>query len=304
MSNANETNPLVALSDAMADAVSTAGASTVMVDARRRFPASGIAYAPDLVLTADHVVERHDDIRIVLPDGSQLNAQLAGHDPGSDLAILRLDKQVLTAAAPASQDASVGQLVLALGRPNPNAIQASQGVVSAVGGPLHRRHGGMLERHIRTDTIPYPGFSGGPLIDGYGRILGINTSGLARGMSLTIPVSLAWELADTLEKHGQVRRGYLGIRTQAVELPDVQQSALGREQATGLLLVGVEKNSPALGGGMLVGDIMVGLAGQPVSEPDELLARLAGQVVGQPIDVEVLRGGELARLTVIIGERK
>jgi S1-C subfamily serine protease len=298
------TNSLVALSDALADAVAKAGASTVMVDARRRLPASGIAYAENLVLTADHVVERDDDIRILLPDGSQLNASLAGRDPGNDLALLRLSGNGAVPAEPAPQAARVGQLALALGRPTPEGIQASLGVVSAVSGPVRTGRGGLLEQYLRTDTIPYPGFSGGPLVDAAGRVLGLNTSGLAHGVSLTIPVALAWQVAEALAQHGHVRRGYLGIRSQPVAIPATQGQALGRQQEVGLLLVGVEDDSPAARGGLMVGDILVGLAGQPVSDPDELLARLDGAMVGKSTPVEVLRGGQALTIKVKIGERK
>ncbi len=297
-------NPLVALSEAMADAVERAGAATLLVDARRRFPASGIAYQRDLVLTASHVVERDDDIRITLPDGSHHTATIAGRDPGNDLALLRLSSAVMTPAETAPEPARIGQIALALGRPSPEGIQASLGIVSAAGGPVRTGRGGLLENYIRTDTIPYPGFSGGPLVDAAGRVLGINTSGLGRGVALTIPVAHAWQIAATLAEHGHVRRGYLGVRSQAVEITAAQSQALGREQRTGLLLVSVERDSPAEQGGLLVGDILVGIAGQPVTDPDELLARLVGAVVGQSTPLEVLRGGQPATVTVTIGERK
>lgn len=304
MSQNNEMNPFVGFSETLADAVETAAASTVLVDARRRFPASGIAFAPDLVLTADHVVERDEDIRILLPDGSQTAAVVAGRDPGSDLAVLRLPQGSLPPAQPAAQPARIGQLVLALGRPSPDGIQASLGVVSALNGPVRTGRGGLLESYLRTDATPYPGFSGGPLIDASGRILGINTSGLAQGMSLTIPVALAWETAATLAQHGHVRRGYLGIRSQPVAIPTAQQQSLGREQASGLLLVGVEEGGPAAQAGLLVGDILVGLAGAPVTDPDDLLTRLVGAMVGQSTQLQVLRGGQPVDFAVIIGERK
>jgi S1-C subfamily serine protease len=182
-------------------------------------------------------------------------------------------------------------------------MQASLGVVSAIGGPLRTGRGGLLEQYMRTDTVPYPGFSGGPLVDTAGRVLGINTSGLGRGVALTIPAGLAWQIAGTLAQHGRVKRGYLGIRSQPVQIPAAQQSALGRAQEVGLLLVGVESGSPAEKGGLLVGDILVGLAGAPVSDHDELLSRLVGGVVGQPAQVEVLRGGQRLEITVTIGER-
>ena len=304
MSRDNDNNALVALSEAMAGAVEKAGASTVLVDARRRMPASGISYTTNLVLTADHVVERDEDIHILLSDGRRAAAALAGRDPGSDLALLRLDADMLTPAAPATESARIGQLVLALGRPSPDGIQASLGVVSAQGGPVRTWRGGLLEHYLRTDTTPYPGFSGGPLINALGQVLGVNTSGLAQGVALTIPTDLAWQVADTLAQHGYVRRGYLGVRSQPVMIPDAQQKALGRPQASGLLLVGIEENSPAEAGGLIVGDILTGLAGEPVTDPDELLARLTGEVVDRPTLVEVLRGGQPSLITVTIGERK
>ena len=304
MSNPNGNNSLTALSDAMADAVETAGNATVLVNGRRRFPASGIAYAADLILTANHVLEREEDIPVLLPDGSQISASLAGRDPGSDLAVLKLSGTLPAIAQAANRQAQVGQLVLALGRPTPEGIQASLGVVSAIGGPVHTRRGGLLERHLRTDAIPYPGFSGGPLIDTAGQVLGMNTSGLTRGTSLAIPVNLAWQIAESLARHGSVKRGYLGVRSQPVDIPNPQKESLARSQETGLLLVGVEENSPAEAGGLMVGDIIVGFAGAPLSEPDELLTRLTGEVVGKPTPVEVLRGGQLQEITVTIGDRK
>ena len=299
----SNSNPLIDLSEAMVAAVSKAGVSTVTVDARRRLAASGIAYAPDLILTANHVVERDEDINVLLPEGSKLLAQVAGRDPGSDLALLRLETSAAT-AQPAPGEASVGQLALALGRPNTEGIQASLGVISAVGGPVRTGRGGLLESYLRTDAIPYPGFSGGPLVDSAGRVLGLNTSGLARGASLAIPVSLAWQIAETLEVHGRVRRGYLGIRSQPVEIPPAQQKALDRDQASGLLIINVEDSSPAESGGLLVGDIILAIADHLVTGPDELFAILVGEAVDTPTTVEILRGGVPQKITVTIGERK
>jgi S1-C subfamily serine protease len=304
MSQNNGNNILSKLSDAMANAVEVAGAGTVMVNGRRRLPASGIAFASDLILTANHVLEREEDIPVILPDGSEFSSRLAGRDPGSDLAVLRLEKSVAALAIPASEEAHVGQIVLALGRPSPNGIQASLGVVSAIGGPVRTGRGGLLERYIRTDAIPYPGFSGGPLVDSSGKVLGMNTSGLSRGASLVVPAGLAWQLAESLAKHGSVRRGYLGVRSQPVEVSAAQQEALGRQQEGGLLLVSVEKRSPAEAGGLMVGDILIGFDGQAVTDPDELFVLLAGEVVDRPIQLEVLRGGQPTQITVTIGERK
>lgn len=300
----NKSNPLTALSDAMTEAVAKAGAATVLVNARRRFPASGIAFTPDLILTADHVVERDEDILVVLPDGSQVKATIAGRDSGSDLALLRLERAAASSAEPASQDPRVGQIALSLGRPTQEGIQASLGIVSAIGGPVRTGRGGLLDRYLRTDAIPYPGFSGGPLVDTAGRVIGVNTSGLTRGASLAIPINLAWQTAETLARHGRVRREFLGVRSQPVSIPTSQQKALGRDQSSGLLLVGVEEKSPADVGGLLVGDIIVAIAGQSVTDADQLLSSLAGDVVGKPTAVDVLRGGQPVTITVTIGERK
>lgn len=296
-------NILVDLSNALAEAAAKAGASTVLVNARQRMPASGIAIQADLVLAADHTIEREEDITVILPDGTQLSARLAGRDPGSDLAVLRLEKPLATPAEPVKDETRVGQMVLAVGRPAPEGIQASLGVVSAIAGPVYTGHGGSLERYIRTDTTPFPGFSGGPLVDSSGRVVGLNTSGFGGGASITIPADLAWKLADTLVKHGHIQRGYLGIRSQAVEIPSSSEKALGRNQTTGLLLVGVESDSPAGKGGLMVGDILVGIAGHPVVDHDQLMAHLTGAVVGQPVTIEVLRGGQPVSLTVTVGER-
>ena len=296
-------NVLVELSDALADAAEKAGKATVLVNARRRMPASGIVYASDLILTADHVVEREEDIKVVLADGAEISARVAGRDAGSDLAVLKLDRAEGTVAEATNSPARSGQLVLALGRPSPDGVEASLGTVSAIGGPIRTGRGGLLERYLRTDSISYPGFSGGPLVAADGTVLGLNTSGLANGAAVTVPAEIAWRIADTLVKHGRIKRGYLGIRSQAVEIPEVSQKALQREQSTGLLIVGVENGSPAAKGGLIVGDILVGVAGSPVLHHDELFTRLDGDVAGKSTPIDILRGGQPQTLNVLIGEK-
>lgn len=297
-------NPLTAFSNALADAASKAGEATVLVSARRRMPASGIHFAPGLVLTASHTIEREEGIPVLFGSGVQTTANLVGRDPSSDLAVLRLEQSGGATVERSAQDGRVGQLVLSLGRPSEGGIEASLGVISAVGGPVRLHGGGLLERYLRTDTIPYPGFSGGPLVDADGRVLGINTSGLTPGSSLTIPAILAWGVAEALSKHGKVRRGYLGVRSQPVELPASAQQALGREQHNGLLLVGVDDGSPAALGGLILGDVLVGLAGQVVEDPDALIGMLSGSLVGASTPIEVLRGGQPLTVSVVVGERK
>ncbi len=295
-------NPLTEFSNNLASAVEKGGTSTVLVDARKRYPASGIAYAEDLVLTADHVVTR-EDIKVILPDGKSLAATIAGRDAGSDLALLRLSEKALKPAK-TSNDVKVGQLVLALGRPNTSGMQASWGIVTAIAGPARTHRGGLLDEYISTETTPYPGFSGGPLVNTEGEVLGLNTSGLTHGSSLTIPSKVAWRIADELAKHGSVKRGYLGVRTQPVEIAEATRKSLKREQKSGLLILWLEENGPAQKGGLFVGDTIVAVAGQPVSDPDDLFAALKSDTVGKSVVVEVLRGGKAENVNVTVGERK
>ena len=287
----------------MTAAVEKAGASTVSVDARKRYPASGIAYAEDLVLTADHVVTREENLKIMLPDGRSVAATIAGRDPGSDLAVLRLAEKALSPAQ-TSDDIKVGQLVLALGRPGSEGMQASWGIVTSINGPARTFRGGMLDEFVRSETTPYPGFSGGPLINTEGEVLGLNTSGLTRGSSLTIPNKVAWRVAEALATHGSVRRGYLGVRTQPVEIPEASRQELKRDQNHGLLVLWLEEGGPAAKGGLLVGDILVGVNGQSVGDPDDLFSALSSEAVGKAISVEVLRGGRPETVHVTVGERK
>ncbi len=295
------TTSILDLSNALANAAEKTAQSTLLVDARNRMPASGLAFTPDLVLTANHVVEREDDLRVVLPDGTALAASLAGRDPASDLALLKLEKAA-AAPAQAAPQARVGQLALALGRPSPGGIEASLGIISAISGPA-RTPFGLLERYYRVDAIPYPGFSGGPLVDAEGKVLGMNTSGFGPGMFVSIPAAIAWKSAEQLALHGSIQRGYLGIRSQEVEIPTAGQQALQREQASGLLIVGVEAETPAAKSELLVGDILVGIAGIPVTDHDILFAVLTGEVVGKSTPVEVLRGGQPKQVNVTIEAR-
>lgn len=296
-------NPLTDFSNGLTTAVEQAGSSTVLVDARKRYPASGIALGEDLVLTADHVVTREDGIQVILADGNTVSAAIAGRDPGSDLAVLRLLENVLTPAK-TSHSVKVGQLVLALGRPSSAGIQASWGIVTAISGPARTFRGGMLDEYIQSETTPYPGFSGGPLINTEGEVLGLNTSGLTRGSSLTIPVKMAWRVGEALAKHGTVKRGYLGVRTQPVELTEAGRQALQREQSHGLLVLWLEEGGPAATSGLLVGDILVAVDGQAVGDADDLFSVLHSETVGKAIAVEVLRGGRPETLNVTVGERK
>jgi S1-C subfamily serine protease len=250
-------NILKDLSSGMSLAVKRAAGFTVGVDGRGGYPSSGVVYAPSLVLTADHTVDREEGVEILLADGSKQNAKVAGRDPLRDLVLLELNSKTGSQAEPSKEAAEVGQPVLALGRPTEEGIQASLGIVSIVSGVYRTRRGVALEGVMRSDAVRFPGFAGGPLVGVDGRLVGVNTFGSSLGTSITLPVEMAWQVAEKLRTEGSVKPGYLGIRSQQVALPD--SSPLGREQSTGLLIVGIEPESPADSAGLMVGDILVGL---------------------------------------------
>jgi serine protease DegQ len=303
MENLKENSDLLsALSDGMADAVEQIGTKVVRVNGRRRRPASGVVYAPNMILTASHVLEREEDLTVETHEGRTLPAQFVGRDPSTDLAMLRVEGLDAETATPAQGNARIGQLALAVGSPSRGeGPRASLGIVSSVGGPLRTGRGTRLERYVQTDATHYPGFSGGPLVDARGNVLGIMTAGWARGAALAIPAEVAWRTAKALESRGTIERGYLGILSQPVRLPDGQRTGL--TQRGGLLVVGVEDDSPAGRGGVLLGDILATLDGQPVEDTDDLLVLLTGERVGETVPVKVIRGGEPQTLQITIGER-
>jgi S1-C subfamily serine protease len=296
-------NKATEFSDDLAAAVAAGGAGTVLVDARRRFPASGIAFSADLVLTADHVVTREDKLAVGTADGKMVPAALAGRDPGSDLALLRLDEKVLVPAAVATAPARAGQLVLALGRPTAGGVQASWGIVVAIGGPTRTGRGGLLDQYIQTETTSYPGFSGGPLVNTEGEVLGLNTSGLTPGSALTIPAKVAWRIGEALAQFGAVSRGYLGLRTQTVDLTQVARQELKLSQEQGLLVTWLEAKGPAERAGMLVGDILTSLGGGAVTDPDDIFVALTSDTIGKTLAIALVRGGKKESLSVTIGKR-
>jgi len=285
-------------SDALAAAVETAGKSTVTVDARGRLPATGVIWSADgEILTADHVVQRDENINVTLPDGATHTAKLLGRDPASDLALLKIEASGLT--VPTWAEVKVGHLALALGRADD--LQAALSNVVSIGGPVKGgfRH---LEAYIQTDVTMFPGFSGGPLVDASGRVVGINSSALARGASVAVPVAAARKVADSLRQHGRIKRGYLGVSTQPVPLAEAVAQLAG--QKSGLMVIGVEKGSPAEKGGLLQGDVLIGLAGERLTSVETLHLALGPSTVGQTVAVRLVRGGQVVELKVTVGERE
>jgi S1-C subfamily serine protease len=296
-------NVLQSLSDDMVAAVETAGQSIVRVDGRRRMSASGIVWSADgAIVTANHVVTRDDDLKIGLPNGDETTATVAGRDPSSDLVVLRAQANGLSVPKWVESDAlRVGQLVLALGRPG-RTVQATLGVVSAVGASWRTGAGGQIDRYLQTDVVMYPGFSGGPLVGASGAVLGLNTSALLQGVSVSIPTGTLKSVIATLLEHGHVRRGYLGVGAQPVRLPDPLAQQL--DQETGLLLVSVEADSPAAKSGLVMGDTIVTFDGEAVRHMDDLQALLSGDRVGKAFPVRIVHGGDLREVKVTVGARE
>jgi len=290
---------MISLSDAFADAVAAAAPSVVQVQGGRR-PASGLVYGEDAVVTMVRSIGREDGLRVRRDDGETLEAELAGWDPTTSLAVLRVPGLGARPIAPASTAPRVGHLALAVGRSLSNMVSASAGIVAVIGGPLRTGRRRAIDQVIRTTAPMHDGFSGGALLDARGALLGIVTSTTIRGTTVVIPASIAWTTAATVLEHGKLKRGYLGIAGQPVELPEHQRSG---ERTTALLVVGVTSGSPAAAAGILVGDVLTDFDGEPVESPEDLLDRLIGDRVGAQVTVRLLRGGVAKELPVTVGER-
>ncbi|MBI3792114.1 MAG: trypsin-like peptidase domain-containing protein [Gemmatimonadetes bacterium] len=291
------------LSTAFADAAQTAAAGVVAVHARRRIPASGLHWRPGVVVAAHHTIRRDDDITVVLEGGRELKAELAGRDSATDLAVLRLeganDAPVVTRADAAPR---VGQLVLAVGRPGAT-ITVALGVIAETGSEWRTWHGGSVDALIRADVAIQDGFSGGALVDARGRVIGLNTSGLARAAAIALPPVTVDRVVDQLLAHGRTRRGWLGLGLQPVRLGAdlVSRETLARE--IGLMVVTIEPKGPAEQAGIHLGDIIVSVGDAPVSDPRELLFLVANAAPGSTLAARVVRAGALVPVPLTVGER-
>lgn len=289
------TDSLSDYSESLANAVETAATSTVTVSARRRFAATGISWSDGLIVTADHVVEDEDNITVTLPSGERASAELVGRDPGSDIAVLRIGLAVPAAQVAPEGSVRVGHLVFAVGRPGTQP-EASLGAVSALGGPRRTFTGTRVAGTVRTDATFFPGFSGGPLIDTRGRVLGMNTSRFRMG-NVTIAATSVSTIAEELAQHGRLRRAYLGIGSHAVHLPE----AAGQE--SGLLIVSVEADTPAARAGLVVGDVLLSVDGTAIVRAEDLQSALGSDRVGATVRLQILRGGAPHEVTATLGER-
>ncbi|WP_216323155.1 S1C family serine protease [Deinococcus aestuarii] len=308
------------LSSQIADAVEQAAASVVTVHGAR--PISGTVVGAEQVLTVAHVLHA-DDLSVRTPDGGTLAGAVVGRDPGSNLALLKVPGLSVPPLAPGA-GGRVGELLLAVGRP-PHGVQATLGLMERAA----PRRG-----WLTTGAAPFPGVSGGALVDARGGLVGVLNAGELRGTLLAVPAERAMRVADLLATTGRVPRGYLGVATQPVHLPegrDPEEGAPddrrgdrregrardfggrgpggrgrwgrgGPRGRLGLTVVQVEEGSPAQQAGLRVGDILLALGGEGVRHPRELLERVR-DLAGQTVTARVLRGGEETDVTLTVGER-
>lgn len=301
--NATNTNALVALSASLADAVARIGSSVVYVDAHPRRDASGFAWDAHHIVTVEHAIHREDDIEILLADGASARASLAGRDSSTDLALLHTETTLVPAPRADLANLGVGALALAVGRDEDGAPGASFGVVSCLDGPWRTWRGGDVDRFIRPDLNIYSSFSGGPLVDVHGGVIGMNTWGLSRRMALTLPLTTIERVIAQLLSGGRVERGYLGVAMQAVRLPDTLRTPHALAQRSGAIVVDVATDGPAERAGLIIGDIILGLGLQTIEDSDDVQSALRHVGVGTTQTLRIVRGGEARELHVTIGER-
>lgn len=289
------------LSNALAGAVESAGGSVVRVEGRARGGSSGVVWAADgLVLTTHHTLEWDEDVRVGLAEGRSLSATVVGRDPGTDLALLRVEASDLRPVAWREDEPRTGQILLALSRPG-RAVRARLGLVSAVSASWRTRAGGRVDRYLEADIALERGFSGGLFVDVSGRGIGLATAGLMRATPLVVPPTTLRRVAEQILAHGQVRRGFLGIGTYPVALPAALAESEG--QRSGLMLVSVSAEAPAASAGMLIGDVILKVEGQPTAHPADLLAFLDEDRVGTELHLRILRAGQVQDLRVTVGAR-
>lgn len=287
---------LQAFSAELAGIVERVAPSVVRVDDGSRLTATGLLWAADgILVTTSHGVERDEELVVELSDGTRHAATLVGRDPNTDIAVLRVEATGLPAIQTAeAESVKVGNLVLALGRPGSSGLQATIGIVSA---RYESETNGTPGYIVNTDAVLYPGASGGALVDASGRVVGLLNRLYGRGMGVAVGMPVVGQVVSALLTHGRVQRGYLGVRTQLVGLPENLVKPLNVMQERGLLVVQVESGSPAEQGGLILGDTLLHINGQPLQDVDDLRRHL---VAGQTVTLRVLRGGALRDLSATL----
>lgn len=301
-----EARLLDAYSEAVAGAVEIVAPSVIRIDVKREGDqagsGSGFIITPDgFAITNSHVAGSASRLEVTLADGRRATATLVGDDPHTDIAVIRVAADGLVPAALGrSADLRVGQVAIAIGSPFGFHGSVTAGVVSALGRSLRAQSGRLIDDVLQTDAALNPGNSGGPLVNTRGEVIGVNTATIlpAQGLCFAIAIDLARFVASTLMHEGRITRAFLGLAGQNARLRRQLVRKHGLAHESGVLVLGVEKGSPAEAAGLREGDVLVGLAGQPVAGVDDLHRLLTGERIGVPAALDVLRNGDRLALTI------
>jgi S1-C subfamily serine protease len=269
---------------------------------------SGFVIAPDgFILTNSHVIHQASAITVNLSDGREYLAQLIGDDPDTDLAVIRIDAPQLSHVRLAdSENLRVGQIVIAIG--NPLGFQASvtAGVISALGRSMHAQSGRVIDNIIQTDAALNPGNSGGPLVNSAGEVIGVNTAMIrpAQGICFAIASNTAKFVAGWLIRDGKIRRSYIGVAGQNVPIHRRVVRFYNLLLETGVLVISIEKNSPAAKTGLREGDLIVAFNGESIGSIHELHRRLMAEQIGVESKITIIRHTEKLELPIVPAESR
>jgi S1-C subfamily serine protease len=294
-------NPLLSLSDSTAQLVERAASSVVAVHGGGRRPSSGIHWRSGLIVTAEEVLERDEDIKLALPGGRLVEAFLVGRDPTTDVALLRFQADGLPVAATANGSLRAGDAVLAVGS-HEGAPLAALGIVALAGGAWRSARGGTIDNFIRLDLSLSPVGEGGALVDARGQVVGMTVLG-PRHRAIAIPAATVERAVNQLLARGHVFRGYLGAGLRPIERERASDGAQGAASGRGVLVVSLDPEGPSKRAGLMLGDIVTAWNGKPIDRVREVMHLLGPESVGTTVDLGLTRGGTPAALKVVIGER-
>jgi S1-C subfamily serine protease len=291
------------ISQDLSNIVAEAGKAVVAVHGNR-YSASGIHWQPELIVTSYESVNLDDKIYVTLPQGEKIEVSVLGSDPTTDIVVLQMPSgnELSLPRIAESSTLGVGNIVLGIGRSPESGIFASFGIVQTLGAPWRSSSGGIIDQLIRVNLNLSRQGAGGPLLDAEGNIMGFNTFGPRRSV-LTIPTSTVNRVVTQLQEKGHIPKAYVGIGMQTVKITESIQSKLSITNQSGLMIVNLEPNQAAEKAGILLGDILVSLNGQPIEESRDFQFFLDSRKIGQTIKVQFIRGGELRQLDVVVGER-
>jgi S1-C subfamily serine protease len=294
-----------ALSEQFSSLAEIAGKSIVSVHGGHRVGASGMRWQTDLVVTTSHTLRRTDALEVSFGDKTSANARYLGRDSGTDVAVLRLEGTVSAPPVEVGEGAGlrVGQIVLAVGRSRLNDLAASLGIIARLGAPWQTWRGGQIDSLLRPDVTLYPGQSGSALVDSRGKVLGMNTSALARAATITVPSATIQRVINEIVEHGGVFRPYLGLAMQPVAVPQDLARKIKAEQESALMVMQVESGSPSSEAGLTLGDLILSINSHPISGIDQVQQALRQAKRGDSVEIGYARGGQLATAKVKLADR-